>query len=199
MPPRHAGRPQWIGAQAPRSPATSPAQYLAGSGVGVSVLFRQPQSFECVLPLLVQRDPLDCSVADRPNKGGTSHRLDSVTPPAVHRPRNHYGGEVVRIPSDDALRLLRQQVGRCPVCGFDLDLHTGGKPCPEPTPDADPRVRLVSRRMARSPGTAAFRAKEQWVRPGAAVSGRDVAQSLACAGKERVLRAGLVHQSLGLR
>ena len=47
--------------------------------------------------------------------------------------------------------------------------------------------------------TSGFRAKEQWVRPGAAVSGRDVAQSLACAGKERVLRAGLVHQSLGLR
>ena len=45
---------------------------------------------------------------------------------------------------------------------------------------------------------AASRAKEQWVRPGAAVSGRDVAQSLACAGKERVLRAGLVDESLGL-
>ena len=40
---------------------------------------------------------------------------------------------------------------------------------------------------------------DQWVRPGAAVSGRDVAQPLACAGKERVLRAGLVQQSLGLR
>ncbi len=31
---------------APRSPATSPAQYLAGSGVGVSVLLRQPHGFE---------------------------------------------------------------------------------------------------------------------------------------------------------
>src|SRR5689334_25351995 len=30
----------------PRSPATSPAQYPAGSGIGVSVLLRQPHSFE---------------------------------------------------------------------------------------------------------------------------------------------------------
>ena len=61
----------------------------------------------------------------------------------VEQSGSGYGGEVVRLPSDEALRLLRQQVGRCPVCGFDLGLHTGGKPCPEPTPDADPRVRSV--------------------------------------------------------
>src|SRR3954453_19281837 len=33
-------------AQLPRSPATLPAQYPAGSGVGVSVLLRQPHGFE---------------------------------------------------------------------------------------------------------------------------------------------------------
>src|SRR3954447_18006362 len=33
-------------ARSPRSPATSPAQYPAGSGVGVSVLLRQPEGFE---------------------------------------------------------------------------------------------------------------------------------------------------------
>ena len=33
-------------ARSPRSPATSPAQYPAGSGVGVSVLLRQPHGFE---------------------------------------------------------------------------------------------------------------------------------------------------------
>src|SRR5687767_8971949 len=38
-PPKHAAR-------SPRSPATSPAQYPAGSGVGVSVLLRQPHGFE---------------------------------------------------------------------------------------------------------------------------------------------------------
>ena len=35
-----------LGRQAPRSPATSPAQYPAGSGVGVSVLLRQAHGFE---------------------------------------------------------------------------------------------------------------------------------------------------------
>ena len=35
------------GERSPRSPATSPAQYPAGSGVGVSVLLRQPHRFEC--------------------------------------------------------------------------------------------------------------------------------------------------------
>src|SRR5437762_5303705 len=35
-----------MNARSPRSPATSPAQYPAGSGVGVSVLFRQPHGFE---------------------------------------------------------------------------------------------------------------------------------------------------------
>ena len=34
----------------PRSPATSPAQYPAGSGVGVSVLLRQPHGFEGLAP-----------------------------------------------------------------------------------------------------------------------------------------------------
>jgi hypothetical protein len=49
---------------------------------------------------------------------------------ALERDGSAYGGAVVRVPGDEALRLLRQQVGRCPVCGFDLDLHTGGEPCP---------------------------------------------------------------------
>ena len=37
----------------------------------------------------------------------------------------------VEVPADEALRLLRQQVGRCPVCGVDLDRHDGGTPCPD--------------------------------------------------------------------
>src|SRR5687768_7752809 len=37
---------QRIGGTARRSPATSPAQYRAGSGVGVSVLLGQPHGFE---------------------------------------------------------------------------------------------------------------------------------------------------------
>jgi hypothetical protein len=55
-----------------------------------------------------------------------------------------------------------------------------------------------SRRLGVTSDTAPFRAKEQWVCPEAAVCGRDVAQSLACAGKERVLRPGLVDESLRL-
>src|SRR3954469_17962503 len=58
--------------------------------LGVSVLLREPQVFEGVLLVLVHDHPLDCSVADCEHKGETSHQLDPVTPPAVHRPRNHY-------------------------------------------------------------------------------------------------------------
>ena len=44
--PRRAGSPRHTDGPAPRSPATSPAQYPAGSGVGVSVLLRQAHGFE---------------------------------------------------------------------------------------------------------------------------------------------------------
>jgi hypothetical protein len=37
-----------------------------------------------------------------------------------------------RIPGPEALRTLRQQTGRCPWCGFDLDHHADARPCPEP-------------------------------------------------------------------
>src|SRR5689334_14302451 len=49
----------------PRSPATSPAQYPAGSGLGVSVLLRQPHGFEGlgVVPEEIDRD--DPAVPDR--------------------------------------------------------------------------------------------------------------------------------------
>src|SRR5207247_1712638 len=72
------------------SPATSPAQYPAGSGVGVSVLLRQPDGFEGVLPRLVHDHPLDCSVADCPHKGATSSHLDPVTPLHVLGPGHYY-------------------------------------------------------------------------------------------------------------
>ena len=49
-PRRHAAR-------SPRSPATSPAQYPAGSGVGVSVLLRQPQASRASLAVLVENEP----------------------------------------------------------------------------------------------------------------------------------------------
>src|SRR4029079_14328695 len=45
--------PRRSSAQSPRSPATSPAQYLAGSGVGVSVLLRQPHGFEGIQPACI--------------------------------------------------------------------------------------------------------------------------------------------------
>ena len=56
----------------------------------MSVLLRQPQVFEGVLPLLVQRDPLDCSVADRPHEGRARHHLDPITPPHMHGVGHHY-------------------------------------------------------------------------------------------------------------
>ena len=54
---RHPCRPAFHAsmdrlARSPRSPATSPAQYPAGSGVGVSVLLRQPGGFEGFLAVI---------------------------------------------------------------------------------------------------------------------------------------------------
>src|SRR6266480_1728421 len=43
---RRPARVRSFGVPAPRSPATSPAQYPAASGIGVSVLLRQPHGFE---------------------------------------------------------------------------------------------------------------------------------------------------------
>src|ERR1051325_3660695 len=56
-------------ARPPRSPATSPAQYPAGSGVGVSVLLRQPHGFEgfCKIPEVF--DLKDHAVAHRVDGG----------------------------------------------------------------------------------------------------------------------------------
>ena len=56
----------------------------------MSVLLRQPQVFEGVLPLLVHRDPLDCSVADCPHTGATNNHLDPVTPLQVLGPGHYY-------------------------------------------------------------------------------------------------------------
>src|SRR6185437_5942982 len=51
-------------ATAPRSPATSPAQYPAGSGVAVSVLLRQSRGFEGLLLSCVLSAPDDSAVTE---------------------------------------------------------------------------------------------------------------------------------------
>src|SRR4051812_6568558 len=52
-------RRQRLGRSIPRSPATSPAQYPAGSGVGVSVLLREPHRFEGLSAIPVKREAHD--------------------------------------------------------------------------------------------------------------------------------------------
>src|SRR3954468_15939588 len=56
LPCRPQQTPQLRGARSPHSPATSPAQYPAASGVGVSVLLRQSQGFEGFGFLMVEVD-----------------------------------------------------------------------------------------------------------------------------------------------
>ena len=56
----------------------------------MSVLLRQAEIFERILPLLVHRDPLDCSVADCPHKGATNNHLDPATPLQVLGPGHYY-------------------------------------------------------------------------------------------------------------
>src|SRR5204863_1084232 len=82
----------------PRSPRTPTLWHSAtervpnhsGSGLGVSVLLRQPQVFEGVLPRLVHDHPLECSVADCPHIGTTSSHLDPATPLRVLGPGHYY-------------------------------------------------------------------------------------------------------------
>src|SRR4051794_26806561 len=67
LPCRPQQTPQLRGARSPRSPATSPAQYPAGSGVGVSVLLRQPHGFEGLGWVHVDVPSDDLSAAKCPN------------------------------------------------------------------------------------------------------------------------------------
>src|SRR3954447_20122601 len=97
-PRRRPARARSLGAPAPCSPATLPAQYPAGSGVGVSVLLRQPHGFEGLglgrkypkppepaiaqrpdmPPAFLDRDP--ALPAQRPNVEGRDYVLSGVDP-----------------------------------------------------------------------------------------------------------------------
>src|SRR3954447_17749570 len=89
-PRRRPARARSLGAPAPCSPATSPAQYPAGSGVGVTVLLRQPHGFEGLLPLLVETDARDAPVADRPHPGSASLGFDPVATLDVNGDGRHH-------------------------------------------------------------------------------------------------------------
>ena len=57
----------------------------------MSVLLGQPEIFERILSLLVQGDPLDCSVADCPHTGAKrGNQLDPATPLHVLGQGHHY-------------------------------------------------------------------------------------------------------------
>ena len=60
------------------------------SGVGASVLVRQAQGLEGVLPLLVHTGMLDAPATEGEDPGDTAAYLDPITPSHVHRPGHHY-------------------------------------------------------------------------------------------------------------
>ena len=83
--------------RSPRSPATSPTP-------------DSPAASRASLPLLIEGDPHDGAVAERPQVGETSRHLDPVAPPEVsdHR-RDHM------VPGlDELLRLRSERIQRSP-------------------------------------------------------------------------------------
>src|SRR5436190_21685758 len=72
------------------SPATSPAQYPAGSGVGVSVLLRPPHGFEGPFLARKDRDPGDLAVDHGVERGVGASNRNAAAPAAS---RLEYGGK----------------------------------------------------------------------------------------------------------
>src|SRR5439155_781241 len=76
----------------PRSPATSPAQYPAASGVGVSVLLRQAHGFEgfrlAHIELLVDQQPVP--VGEEPCNLAEGHLYASGAPVHPHVEQHDY-------------------------------------------------------------------------------------------------------------
>ena len=86
-----ASTPRGLAARSPRSPATSPAQYPAGSGVGVSVLLRQARGFEGFLrPRTDGSDDLAVAVPSR-HSGTARLCLSSIRAAPVHSYIEHDG------------------------------------------------------------------------------------------------------------
>src|SRR3954469_5338147 len=116
-------------ARSPRSPATSPAQYPAGSGVGVSVLLKQPEGFG------LGREPLEAnhSVAKPEHVGLGKLGWDITSAPGCENPsldqdRVAEVRELLRLPAD-----LREHV----LCLAKKLLRFCG-------PTVDPRVRQLA-------------------------------------------------------
>src|SRR5262245_17617762 len=66
---------------------SSPAQYPAGSGVGVSVLLRQPSGLEGSRPVVTEVPLLDrLTVAERPHVPGVCLNLDAARLPPTAYP-----------------------------------------------------------------------------------------------------------------
>ena len=66
------------------------SEEAAGSGVGVSVLLRQPHGFEGVLPLLVHDKAFDRSVADRPHLLDADRRLYPIATTVIDGAENDH-------------------------------------------------------------------------------------------------------------
>src|SRR4051794_13770221 len=102
-----------LGAPAPCSPATSPAQYPAGSGVCVSVLLRQPHGFEGLRLVVVVVDPRDLAVSESGDDGVLA--LDANATSAPSGPHNDERNDLIaRV--NEALKLHRVALeGLAPV------------------------------------------------------------------------------------
>src|SRR5215213_5928849 len=77
-------------AQSPRSPATSPAQYRAGSGVGVSVLLREAHGFEGPLRISESPEVDDLSLAEPINPTHWRVRLHAAGLASVSKSSDRY-------------------------------------------------------------------------------------------------------------
>src|SRR3954447_4933317 len=73
----------------PRSPVTSPAQYPAGSGVGVSVLLRQPHGFEGLGVIPEVLDHHDLALAKRLDVRDLDACVRATTDARPPVPRDH--------------------------------------------------------------------------------------------------------------
>ena len=101
---------EWLVDSVRRSPATSPAQYPAGSGVGVSVLLRQPQGFEGLLATIVGRHLHGPSMPEPVGVALLKLRAQPPLPPS-HTEVDGHGGAV--LPLDDPFHVKLE-----PLPGF---------------------------------------------------------------------------------
>jgi hypothetical protein len=64
------------------------APRAARAGVGLSAFLRKTDCVDGILALLIQADPLDCSLTNRPHKSRAGYQIDPIATPHVGRLRH---------------------------------------------------------------------------------------------------------------